>query len=286
MSSFSTEKNFNKATFYTKKGGSEKASDLFSEILIKFPKKKQIFGETIILSDVGTVEIYPEDISPMFRWMQKLEFPPSPTILDVGANVGMFSLAYASMFKGAEIHCFEPVPFIYNYLSRNLEINPNLSGNMHAHNLGISNCVEQKQLSIPVPHQHERYSDKLDIRLYSVLGQGEEKFDAQFMPIDLWVDQFQINNLDFIKIDVEGYEYSVLEGATETLFSFQPIVMFELNDMTLALSNRNVDEYLHFAHNHGYQVFGLEYGFKSELLAINSVEQISLVSDLILLPSS
>ena len=248
--------------------------------------EKQLFGETIRLSDFGIVDTYPEDISPMFSWMQNLELPQKPTILDIGANVGMFSLSYASMFDDAEIHCFEPVPFIYNYLSQNLELNPNLSSKMHAHNLGLSNCVERNKLSIPVPQQHERYSKELDIRLYSVLGEGEEKFSAQFMPIDRWVDNFKIHSLDFIKIDVEGHEYSVLEGASKTLLSFRPLVMFELNQLTLALSYRTVDEYLRFATDHGYHVFGLEYGYKSELLAIDSVEQIGLVSDLILFPSS
>jgi hypothetical protein len=62
--------------------------------------------------------------------------------------------------------------------------------------------------------------------------------------------------------------------------------MFELNQLTLALSHRTVDEYLRFAADHGYHVFGLEYGYKSELLAIDSVEQVGLVSDLILFPSS
>ena len=50
-----------------------------------------------------------------------------------------------------------------------------------------------------------------------------------FEVLDQWVKESQINTLNFIKIDVEGYEYSVLEGATDTLRSFQPIVMFELN---------------------------------------------------------
>lgn len=248
--------------------------------------EKQLFGETILLSDMGTIDPYQEDISPMFSWIRNLELPQNPTILDIGANVGLFSLSYASIFKGAEIHCFEPVPFIYDYLNQNLKMNPNLSGNVYTHNLGMSNCLESKQLSIPMPQQHERYSKELDNRLYSVLGQGEEKFEAQFMPLDRWVKEFQIGSLDFIKIDVEGYEYSVLEGATDTLLSFQPIVMFELNEMTLALSNRTADEYLRFAKNHGYHVFGLEYGYKSELLAIDSVEQVNLISDLILFPSS
>ena len=247
---------------------------------------KKLFGKTIRLSNIDNIDTYPEDISPMFNWMQNIELPKNPTILDVGANIGMFSMSYASIFEGAEIHCFEPVPFIYNYLKRNLEINPNLNNRVHTHNFGMSNCVERQQLSIPVPRQHERYSKDLDIRLYSVLGQGEEKFDAQFTLIDHWVDDFQIRTVDFIKIDVEGYEYSVLEGATKTLHSFKPVVMFELNQLTLTLSNRSADEYLRFANDHGYNIFGLEYGYKSELLAINSVEQVDLISDLILFPSS
>jgi hypothetical protein len=91
--------------------------------------------------------------------------------------------------------------------------------------------------------------------------------------------------LDFIKIDVEGYEYSVLQGAMDTLRSFRPILMFELNQLTLSLSNRTADEYLRLAKDLDYNVFGLEYGFKSKLLKINSINQVDLVSDLILFPS-
>ena len=248
--------------------------------------KKLLFGTIIHLSDEMGVDTYPEDISPMFRWMQTLRLPPSPTILDIGANVGLFSLSYAKMFKKAKIHAFEPVPFIYDYLKKNLEINPKLGSDIDAHLFGMSNCIECKQLSIPAAQQHERYNDQSDIRLFSVLGQGTEKFDARFTTIDQWVDDFQISSVDFIKIDVEGYEYSVLEGAINTLLSFQPIVMFELNQLTLTLSNRTTTEYLRFAEDLNYNVFGLEYGFKAKLLKIDSVEQLDLVSDLIIFPFS
>tara|TARA_B100000242_G_C42973756_1_gene451917 strand:+ start:252 stop:1046 length:795 start_codon:yes stop_codon:yes gene_type:complete len=260
--------------------------DLFTENLIKFPKKKELFGEKIILSDLCTDDTYPEDISPMFRWMKKINFPTKPTILDIGANVGIYSLSYASLFKGAIIHSFEPVNFIYSILRKNLEINPNLSSNIKTHNFGLSNCVEKKRLSIPTPHQHLRYSNSIDIRLYSVFGKGKEKFDAKFLPLDLWINQNPINALDFIKIDVEGYEYFVLDGAKKTLNLFRPIVMFELNNLTLTLSKKTADEYIRFAKNIGYNVFGLQYGFKSELLEIKSAEQVDLVSDIILLPRS
>ena len=247
--------------------------------------EKHLFGELIHLNDATGVDTYPKDISLMFRWMQNLQLPPHPTILDIGANVGLFSLSYASIFKGAEIHCFEPVPFIYNFLKKNLEINPHLNSSVHAHSFGMSNCKEWKQLSIPSAKQHERYNDQSDIRLYSVLGLGRKKFDAEFITLDQWVNDFKVRSLDFIKIDVEGYEYSVLQGAMDTLRSFRPILMFELNQLTLSLSNRTADEYLRLAKDLDYNVFGLEYGFKSKLLKINSINQVDLVSDLILFPS-
>ena len=286
MSSFNIKKNSKSSNTDIEEEEEQKKSNLNSETILKLPKKKLLFGEKIILSDLHNDDTYPEDISPMFRWMKKINFPAKPTILDIGANVGLFSLSYASLFKGAIIHSFEPVDFIYSILSRNLEINPNLGSNIKKHNFGLSNCVEKKYLSIPTPHQHLRYSNSLDIRLFSVFGKGKEKFDAKFLPLDVWIKQKSIKSLDFIKIDVEGYEYLVLEGAKKTLKSYRPIVMFELNDLTLTLSKKKADEYINFAKNIGYNVLGLQYGFKSELLEIKSVKQVDLVSDLILIPCS
>ena len=42
----------------------------------------------------------------MFKWMKNLKLKKNPTILDVGANIGIFSLSYACIFTGAEIHSF------------------------------------------------------------------------------------------------------------------------------------------------------------------------------------
>ena len=250
---------------------------------------KIVFDEVIHLVDGGTVDAYCKNISSMFNWMQGIELPEQPTILDIGANNGLFSLAYASMYKGAQVHSFEPVSFIFDELTKNLHMNPHLSANVHAHNFGLSNKTETLQLSIPAPEQHDRYQrinqkNALDTRLFSVLGKGEKKYDGQFIPLDVWVDEQKITAVDFIKIDVEGYEYPVLEGALNTLSLFRPVVMFELNELTLTLSDKSKDDYLRFAKELDYDVYGLQYGFRKDLLEVTSNEQISLVSDIILKP--
>ena len=250
---------------------------------------KIVFDEVIHLVDSGTVDAYCKNISSMFDWMRDIELPEQPTILDVGANNGLFSLAYASMYKGAQVHSFEPVSFIFDELTKNMHMNPHLSADIHVHNFGLSNRTETLKLSIPAPEQHERYrrinhKSSLDTRLFSVLGKGEKKYDGHFIPLDVWVDKQKITAVDFIKIDVEGYEYPVLEGALNTLSLFRPVVMFELNELTLTLSGRSENEYLRFAKDNGYDVFGLQYGFKRDLLPVKTVEQLKLVSDLILVP--
>jgi FkbM family methyltransferase len=269
---------------------------LLSEIRLKEHRdlnipdnSKIVFDEVIHLVDSGTVDAYCKDLSSMFTWMQDIELPEQPTILDIGANNGLFSLAYASMFRGAQVHSFEPVSFIFDELTKNLHMNPHISADVHAHNFGLSNRTETLKLSIPAPEQHERYrrcnqKAALDTRLFSVLGKGEKKYDAKFVPLDNWIDEQEISAVDFIKIDVEGYEYPVLEGALNTIRLFRPVVMFELNELTLTLSDRSEDEYLRFAKDNEYNVFGLQYGFKRDLLPIKTVEQLKMVSDLILVP--
>jgi len=250
---------------------------------------KIVFDEVVHLVDSGTVDAYCKDISSMFTWMRDIELSEQPTILDIGANNGLFSLAYACMYKGAQVHSFEPVSFIFDELTKNVHMNPHLSADIHVHNFGLSNRTETLKLSIPAPEQHERYrrcnqKAALDTRLFSVLGKGEKKYDAKFVTLDNWIGEQKISAVDFIKIDVEGYEYPVLEGALNTLRSFRPVVMFELNELTLTLSDRSEDEYLRFAKDNEYSVFGLQYGFKRDLLPIKTVEQLKLVSDLILVP--
>ena len=78
---------------------------------------------------------------------EKFKAEKNPTILDVGANIGIFSLSYACIFTEAEIHSFEPVSFIYKDLCQNLQINPKLSKNIHAHNFGFSNFEEKSNLA-------------------------------------------------------------------------------------------------------------------------------------------
>ena len=243
---------------------------------------KIIRGTKFILSDHKINDSYPEDVSPMFAWMENLNLKKDITIFDVGTNIGLFSMVYANIYKESSIYSFEPVPFIHNIAKENFHLNSSVCKNIKLENLGLSDKEESLQLSLPKSSQHKRYKENINIGLYSIYGRGEEKFNADFLTLDKYVEREGISSLDFIKIDVEGHEYRVLQGALSTIKRFKPIIIFELNELTLKLSGNLPIEYLNFAHNNNYKVFGLGYGWGDSLVEINHADQINKVSDLIL----
>ena len=245
--------------------------------------KKRIGDRFIELSNQEMNRFYPDDITPMFAWMDDILTVQKPVIFDIGANIGLFSLSYASLYQESEIYAFEPVPFIHNILQGNIERNSEISRNISPINLGLSNQEELKYLSMPTSNQHERYKDNINIGLYSALGEGKEKYSSSFITLDNFFESNSLSSLDFIKIDVEGYEYNVLEGGKEILTSFKPLIIFELNEMTLKLSGRSPQEYIDFAKNLNYDVYGLQYGWKKDLLPIKKTEDIDGVSDIVLI---
>ena len=81
-------------------------------------------------------------------------------------------------------------------------------------------------------------------------------------PIDKFVKDHKIKNIDFIKIDVEGHEYEILEGAKNSIKKFKPIIQSEFNYITRLLSKKNYKNYLEFAKKYNYRIMLLGKGYK------------------------
>lgn len=121
------------------------------------------------------------------------------TIIDVGANVGGFSLFFSQNFPEAEVYAFEPDPEIYEEcLRKNLDGNKNIK----LFNFGLSNVDEETLLYRGVK---------------SSLQNSMHKTDAQFLenPIQIIVKKLSklltSSKIDILKIDTEGNEVQVLE---------------------------------------------------------------------------
>ena len=104
-----------------------------------------------------------------------------------------------------------------------------------------------------------------------------------FISIDNFVKKKNIKKIDFIKIDVEGHEYNVLQGAIKTINKFRPIIIFEFNEITKALSKYSYKDYAYLIKKINYRIFGLKYGWSDILCPIQSLKNTQKISDLVIM---
>ena len=83
-------------------------------------KIKIIKKNKISFKDNKILPRYNKDLDYLFSWMKKLNLK-KPTILDIGANIGMYSICYSKMFSNSTIHSFEPVKKNYQTLIANIK---------------------------------------------------------------------------------------------------------------------------------------------------------------------
>jgi len=146
-------------------------------------------------------------------------------VLDIGAWVGTWSVAM-NKYCGRVV-AFEPDALHYECLVKNVP------ENIETHQLAVG----QEKKTISLSQDNFTQSKR-------VIGEGS-------IPM-VTVDSLEIDDIDLIKIDVEGYEMEVLKGAVETLKTCQ-YIMIELNNNTkkYGSSNKQIEKYLR---QEGYKV--------------------------------
>jgi FkbM family methyltransferase len=146
---------------------------------------------------------------------------PGQTVLDIGANFGVFTKLFSQLVgpQGSVIS-FEPVPQTYRTLAAGVE--RLRLGNVQTMNKAVSDSVGIATMAVP------HYRDSSGENLYEshiVSPDSEGAFTVE----TITVDSLQLTNVSFIKIDVEGHEIEVLQGSMETLKRCHPTLMVEVS---------------------------------------------------------
>lgn len=158
--------------------------------------------------------------------------------IDVGANIGKYSYALSKYFDCVD--AFEP----NIECSKMLRAYASKKNNVTVHNVGLSNNTGDVTLYVPFL----KGKAGLDVGLASITDPGG---DCKRLTISLQrLDDFNFKNVDFIKIDVEGHEYEVLEGAIETIRREKPILLVEIEQRHL--KGRSINNIFHFITSFGY----------------------------------
>lgn len=177
--------------------------------------------------------------------------PHIDTMLDIGANIGWYSLLVASVNRNVAIHAFEPIPNTFKRLLDNCALNK--ANSISCHNFGFSS----EPGSFPF-YFYPEGSGNASIRNLA----GRE--DAQVIDCELrtlnsfCLDLPRTASIDFIKCDVEGNELFVFQGSSSVLEKHKPILLVELLRKWCAPFGYHPNEFLELMFGLGYFAYSVD----------------------------
>lgn len=157
-----------------------------------------------------------ENLELILHLLRKL---PQPVVLDIGANIGNHTLAFATV--ASHVHAFEPIPRIQALLRQNVE--QNSLGNVTLHPLALSDNEDDATI-------HMVKTGNVGASSFHKSGEETEAVTVQCRCGDSLLAELGVERVDLVKIDVEAHELYVLRGLLNTLQQQRPIITMEWND--------------------------------------------------------
>lgn len=170
--------------------------------------------------------------------------------VDVGANLGEYTLFAAKRLTRGKVLSFEPLPKMCALLEENVKLNQ--FENVSLFRYGLSD--EDSRLPIhEIDNEHEGLS---------TFYPGERKIknlvEVSLKPFDQELNNYAINRIDFIKLDIEGGELGALKGAVNSIKRFKPVIMVEINAPTYQAAGYSVDDVYQFLEGLNYRPYEID----------------------------
>ena len=174
--------------------------------------------------------------------------------VDIGANIGFFSLnASAIVGDKGIVYAFEPANNTFNKLKENIESNQMKNISMHKLALGDAEGVKEFHISTDGYDAFNSFVMPVHGKDYILENTDIAKLDG------FYNDLKQYTNL-VIKIDVEGWEYHVVNGAQKVLSALNPILIIEFNDENTSVSEFRCTDLFKLLESLNYSMYNLVEG--------------------------
>ena len=151
-----------------------------------------------------------------FFVLSKLLYPDKVhCIVDAGASIGDTSTRFSNLFPNAKVHSIEPYPIFYRTLHNISKGNLNII----AHNIALANFNGKSKLNI---NQSEGTNSFLDTNcehseIFGNLLKTKDQIIVKCRTLDAFTEENKIENIDILKLDLQGYESKAIEGASNLL---------------------------------------------------------------------
>jgi len=192
---------------------------------------------TFYCTDIDCIKI----VSPLFELEvlnEVVKVPRGGVFIDVGAHVGKYTVIASKLVgSSGRVIAIEPHPLNYLLLLRNIYVNR--CRNVYALRICAWNLDGEVKLYI----SRKRSGTHSTKRNYNHSG---DYIVVRAMRVDSVIKSLNIKRADLMKIDVEGAEYEVLEGAEDTLDTYRP-------DLVIEVFNMNKERVFEFLRKHRYR---------------------------------
>lgn len=199
----------------------------------------KIQGNWMYIDDKDSLElakrgVYEYEETRLVKKLVKNDF----TVLDIGANIGYFTLILAKQAR--EVHAFEPEPRNFQILQKNVELNG--ISNAKLYNAAVTEKGGTSTL-------HLCNTNRGMHRIYQSHWCNEGTIDVQTIRIDDMID-----HVDLVKIDVEGAELGVLKGMKNLLEKKKTTVLMEFHPPSIMEYGAKPRDVYDFMKSLGYAV--------------------------------
>jgi len=157
-----------------------------------------------------------ETTSLFTKFTQRSDF-----IFDSGSHIGYYALLAATVNTKSKVFAFEPVPRVYNQLTRNVELNG------YSNIVCISGAVTNFDGIVPL-YVSKGEPFPCDASTLKGFCESTEEIKVPALTLDSFVRETNIPKVDLMKIDTEATEHIVLEGARHIIERDEPIIICEV----------------------------------------------------------
>lgn len=183
-------------------------------------------------------------ISAVLDWLKRQD---NPVVIDVGAGAGLLSLL-PIFCPAATFHAFEPHPVHVELLHANIELH-DIQDRVTVYPVALMDTEGTSMLKIPVDPKASGCSTLGEHNLEADVFEGGQEYRVATRTLD----SYEFGRVDLIKIDAEGAEKLVLDGAVETIERCRPVVLFEWS--RTAWFNYPWQQLVEWLILHGYREF-------------------------------
>lgn len=179
-----------------------------------------------------------------YQMLEKLQKIPMNTIFDVGCNIGEWTRMVRRFQPKALIHMFEIVPFTFQKMLRNIP----LDNGIFANSYGLSNETREIPLKIVTDN------DRVSTTIMNIAHDNQVFTKGLVSTGEFYTKHYDIQYIDFLKIDTEGHEYETIQGFSSLVSEGKiACIQFEFGYINV-LTRKLLMDYYQLLTPYGYKI--------------------------------